>query len=124
MESDYNSKKYEYGLTKPFAIVIRQTFLKIHVTSFTDTFTGVSYGESFYVIKDKGVRRLTYLYSNDPDNPNTKLDRQGVCELKAVNDPATQLAGKFWTINGSNGNISVNKSTGEHLESYNSIMKK
>ncbi|MBK9457702.1 MAG: hypothetical protein IPO24_20035 [Bacteroidetes bacterium] len=75
--SDY---KDENGNSIPpidFYIVIRQSFIRIHFTTLTKDFVGLSYAETFTLDKDTGLKSIAYLYRKDTSQLDDNTLREG-----------------------------------------------
>lgn len=117
-KSDWKDKDGK-GIPKAdMVLVIRQDFLSINITTFTQNFSSYSYGESFLVDDRTGKRRLIYLYSKNPMQPNQADDRQGTCELQVFGKPENELVGVYWTHNKTNGFIKVKHKSKDHVETF------
>lgn len=114
--------KDEDGNTKPpieFYLVIRQSFIRLHFTTFTDNFVGVSYAETFALNKDKGLKNLAYLYRKDTTQSNDEELREGATELRLIiENEKMRLEGKYWSNTKTEGKIKVEFLTEKHLDSF------
>ena len=126
-QSDYKNEKGEGVPVSDMVLVIRQNFLQIHITTFTEKYTSYSYGESFFYNDDTRKRRLLYLYARNLMQSDQEDDRQGASELQVFGRPENELVGHYWTIKKTNGFIKVRLKTREHYETFEqakSIWKK
>jgi len=102
-----------------FFIVVRQSFIRIHFTTFTKNFVGVSYAETFSLNKDKGLKNIAYLYRKDSTQSNDEILREGATELRLiVNKEDKKLEGKFWSNTKTQGILSVTFISKEYVDSY------
>lgn len=109
---------------KEIFIVIRQSFLRIHFTTFTDTFVGYSYSETFALKKETGLKNVAYLYRKDTSQSNEDDLREGATELRLVNDHNfKKLDGKYWTNTKTQGRIVVDFLNEKHVDSFESAKK-
>jgi len=105
-------------------IVIRQNFLRIHFTTFTDTFVGYSYSETFNLKKETGLKNVAYLYRKDTSQSNEDDLREGATELRLINDNKfKKLDGKYWTNTKTQGKISIEFFNENHVDSFESAKK-
>lgn len=113
------------GLGKPvppkqFFIVIRQSFLRIHFTTLTKNFVGLSYAETFTLKKETGLKNLVYLYRKETSQSNDEDLREGATELRLIiSEDYRKLEGKFWSNTKTQGTISVRFLTEKHFDSFN-----
>lgn len=114
--------KDENGNVKPpidFYVVIRQTFLDIHFTTFTKDFIGRSYSENFRLSKETGLKNVVYLYSRDTSQNINGFIQEGGSELRLVESLNSKiLEGKYWTNNKTQGTIKVYFLCKEHVDSF------
>lgn len=119
--------KDEQGFTIPpkeIYIVIRQNFLRIHFTTFTDSFVGYSYSETFNLKKETGLKNVAYLYRKDTSQNNDADLREGATELRLIYDSNfKKLDGKYWTNTKTQGRITVEFLSKAHLDSFESAKK-
>jgi hypothetical protein len=123
LESDYirDGKKIE---PKVFYIVIRQSFIRIHFTTFTEDFVGISYAETFTLNKDKGLKNVAYMYKKDTSQKNDDLLREGATELRLIlSDNEKKLVGKYWSNTKTQGIISVKQVSNIHVDSFENAQK-
>lgn len=107
-----------------FYLVIRQSFIRMHFTTFTDDFVGVSYAETFALNKDKGLKNIAYLYRKDSTQSNDENLREGATELRLIIEgEIKKLEGKYWSNTKTEGKIKVEFLTEEHLDSFNHAKK-
>lgn len=124
--SDWDKKHGEMGDPKEFFIVVRQNFLRIHFTTYTSTFIGYSYSETFNLKKDTGLKNVAYLYRKDTSQSNDDDLREGATELRLIVNEinnSKRLEGKFWTNTRTQGKILVHFLTDKHLESFDCVKK-
>lgn len=109
---------------KDIYIVIRQNFLRIHFTTFTDTFVGYSYSETFNLKKETGLKNVAYLYRKDTSQSNDDDLREGATELRLIDDGNfKKLDGKYWTNTKTQGKITVEFFNKNHFDSFESAKK-
>lgn len=123
LESDFtiDGKKID---PKEFYIVIRQSFIRIHFTTFTNDFVGMSYAETFTLNKDKGMKNVAYMYKKDSSQKNDDVLREGATELRLIiSDNEKVLEGKYWSNTKTQGKISVKHISNIYVDSFNNAQK-
>lgn len=122
--SDYIDESGKKVPPIEFYIVIRQSFIKIHFTTFTKNFVGVSYAETFALNEDKGLKNVAYLYKKDSTQSNDEHLREGATELRLVIDKKEKiLEGKYWSNTKTQGTVSVTLISKTHVDSFNNAKK-
>jgi hypothetical protein len=107
-----------------FVIVIRQSFIRIHFTTFTQNFIGLSYAETFILDKDSGIKTVAYLYRKDTSQMNDDSLREGATELRLIlSTDEKRLEGKYWSNIKTQGTISVKFLQDKHVDSYEYALK-
>ncbi|MFC1758509.1 hypothetical protein ACFL2H_07040 [Planctomycetota bacterium] len=101
-----------------FAIVIRQSFLHIHATTFTDKFMARSYAESLVLDEKRGIKLIAYLYAQDTTSPGEENNREGAAELRVVEASPTVLDGRYWSNAKTNGRIKVSRVSNGHADDF------
>lgn len=119
----YSSKDYvgnEYN--GEIALVIRQSFLNINVTSYTDKYLSYSFAETLLHNKDSESNQLVYLYSQNEFDPTDEKVRRGTSELHLLCEVnGKTLFGEFWTNSNSKGTLKVQHLTSTYNGSFNDI---
>lgn len=91
-------------------VVIKQHFFNIQIKMKTDESNSVSLCGSFDIDEDRGIKRLIYVYQNDPKV--TVRDRSeihyGTVRLD-ISDDAKTLKGEYWTSRKTTGEICMFK---------------
>lgn len=124
LKSDWIDEKGNKIPAKEIYLVIRQNFLKIHFTTFTNTFIGYSYSETFSLNKETGLKNISYLYRKDTSILNDEDLREGAAELRLIYDKNfKKLVGKYWTNTKTQGKITVEFFNENHIDSYESAEK-
>jgi hypothetical protein len=118
LESDWKNAEGNPIEPKKFHIVIRQNFLQIHFTTFTDGFVGVSYSETFTLNKDKGIKNIAYLFRKDTTQDHDDSVQEGATELKLIEGGDMILQGKYWSSRKTNGKIDVIFVSRKHVDSF------
>lgn len=118
LESDWKNEEGKGVGPKEFHVVIRQSFLRIHFTTFTDGFVGVSYSETFSLNKEKGVKNIAYLFRKDTTQDHDDFIQEGATELKLIEGANMKLKGKYWSSRKTNGKISLTFVSREHVDSF------
>ncbi len=116
--SDWEDKKGKTVGDREFYIVIRQSFLRIHFTTFTDSFIGTSYSETFALKKETGLKNVSYLYRKETSQNDDKILQEGATELRFIESEQKKLEGKYWSNNKTNGKIAVNFISKKHVDSF------
>jgi hypothetical protein len=106
-----------------FKLVVRQSFLRIHFTSFTKDFVGVSYSETFSIKKHTGLKNISYLYRKDTSQKSNDILQEGATELRLIEGDIRTLQGKYWSSIKTNGTINVVWISKEHADSWNEAKK-
>lgn len=119
--SDWKDPDGNLIAPKEIYIVIRQNFLRIHFTTFTDTFVGYSYSETFNLKKETGLKNVAYLYRKDTSQSNEDDLREGATELRLIDDSNFKmLDGKYWTNTKTQGKITVEFFNENYVDSFES----
>lgn len=103
---------------KKFFIAIRQNFLDTSITTFTDSFMGVSYAENLLINDTMGVKRLIYLYRKDTADIGVQEHNQGACELIIDERLPMKMAGRYWSNIKTKGVIEVSKISNDCILSF------
>ena len=122
-ETDGLDEKGQHVPTGEICLTIRQNFLFIHVTSFTEKYVAYSYAENMLLDTNRGIQKLTYLYSQNRTNPGAEGDRQGTAELSIIGTPPFELSGSFWTNAKSNGFLKIRHVSKKSLTSFGEAKK-
>jgi hypothetical protein len=114
--TDYTSDQKYSG---EIALVIRQSFLRIDVKSFTTNYINYSFGEVFAHDSKSDSNQLIYLYSQSQFNPTDDTIRKGTSELMLhFNVNQKEFFGDFWTNHNSKGNLKLKKVAYKHAKSF------
>nr|WP_255487967.1 hypothetical protein [Pontibacter sp. KCTC 32443] len=114
--TDFTTNKIYEG---EIAIVIRQSFLRIDVTSLTENYINYSFGEAFTHDSKSDSNQLIYLYSQSEFNPTDDKIRKGTSELMLhFNVDEKEFFGDFWTNHNSKGNLNLKKVKSKHAKSF------
>jgi hypothetical protein len=108
---------------RKLVLVVRQTLLYLHVTSFTDSFIGISYAETLKVSRERGLRKLVYLYARDSTAIGESWNREGVSELLVQGDPSAKMDGHYWTNTKTQGRIAVVRVSTTCSESFEQALE-
>lgn len=123
--SDWKDENGDTVPPKDFFIVIRQSFLRIHFTTFTDNFIGFSYAETFNLKKETGLKNVAYLYRKDTSLSNDEDLREGATELRLIiSENSKRLEGKYWSNTKTQGKINVEFLNKKHYDSYECAKQK
>lgn len=123
LDSDWVDKNGKDIDPKDFFIVIRQSFLRIHFTTFTDNYVGVSYSETFHLNKERGVKNIVYMYRKDTSQENDEILQEGATELRLIEAETRKLEGKYWSNTKTNGTIKVHFISESHVDSFEEALK-
>lgn len=101
------------------ALIIRQSFLNINITSYTEKHLSFSFAETLLYKKESERSQLVYLYSQNEFDPTDENTRKGTSELEFIKKPEEEvLVGSFWTNVNSKGKINVVRLTKRRLTSF------
>jgi len=121
--SDWEDENGNIIDPKDFFIVIRQSFLRIHFTTFTDNFVGISYSETFSLSKERGIKNVAYLFRKDTSQNNNEILQEGATELRLIEALERKLEGKYWSNRKTNGTIKVKFINSIHVDSFEEAIK-
>lgn len=119
LKSDWKNENGEKIGDIEFYIVIRQSFLRIHFTTFTDSFIGTSYSETLSLKKETGLKNVAYLYRKETSQDDDKFLQEGATELRLIDSNPRKLEGKYWSNLKTNGKIDVSFISKEIVDSFN-----
>jgi hypothetical protein len=122
LTSDWKDAKGNTVGPLDFVIVIRQSFLHIHATTFTSSFVARTYAESLILDADRGIKEFVYLYAQDSTTPGEENNREGAAELRIVESDTTKLTGRYWSNAKTNGRVEVERVSLKHAEDFQSAM--
>ncbi|MDK0565150.1 hypothetical protein P5E48_00705 [Clostridium perfringens] len=110
-----NKKVYKGNMV----IRIKQSFLNINVTSFTEKYSNYSHSEILKYDEDSDRYGLIYVYSQKEENALDLAQRNGTSELIVVkSDSGYRLKGEFWTIVGSKGKLNLTRVSTKIVNSF------
>lgn len=118
LKSDYKEEGIQIE-PKPFCIVIRQTFLSIHIKTYTTTSSGASYVEALILDKEIGTRTLAYLYRQDSSRIRGNKSQLGGAELRMILSTINKLEGRYWTNSKTQGEVNLNFVSRKQVDSFN-----
>lgn len=121
--SDWKDENQKLVPPIVFHLVVRQSFLRIHFTTFTEGFVGVSYSETFSLRKHTGLKNISYLYRKDTSQNNNEILQEGATELRLIEGNKRILQGKYWSSRKTNGTIKVIWMSKEHADSFEEAIK-
>lgn len=122
--SDYKDASGNGTPPIDFYIVIRQSFIRIHFTTLTKDFVGLSYAETFTLDKDTGLKSIAYLYRKDTSQLDDNTLREGATELRLIlSKDEKRLEGKYWSNIKTQGSISVRFLNCKKVDSYEHAKK-
>jgi len=113
--------KDENGHSPPpqrMAVVIRQTFLTLHISSFTERLVAHSYAENLILELERGLRYIAYLYAKDTTSIGDPGNREGAAEFRIIEGDRSELIGHYWSNQKTCGRISLRRAGSEHVSSY------
>jgi hypothetical protein len=90
-------------------LVIRQTFLAVHITMFTKESVSQSDAATICLDEVRGSRVLSYSYANVPNAAVRERSQihYGAARLRIVLKPTRMLEGEYWTDRKSTGHMSL-----------------
>lgn len=118
LKSNWKNEKGENIGDIEFFIIIRQSFLRIHFTTFTNSFIGLSYSETFMLDKDRGLKNVAYLYRKETSYDEDKYLQEGATELRFIESKIKRLEGKYWSNRKTNGKIMVSHISEKKVDSF------
>ncbi len=119
LKSDWKNKNGEKIGDIEFYIVIRQSFLRIHFTTFTKSFIGTSYSETLSLKKETGLKNVAYLYRKESSQDDNEILQEGATELRLINSEPRKLEGKYWSNQKTKGKINVTFISENIVDSFN-----
>ncbi|TXK24833.1 hypothetical protein FVR03_22250 [Pontibacter qinzhouensis] len=119
LKSDWRDKNGERIGDIEFYIVIRQSFLRIHFTTFTTSFIGTSYSETLSLKKETGLKNVAYLYRKETSQDDNEVLQEGATELRLIESKPRKLEGKYWSNQKTNGKIDVSFISKKIVDSFN-----
>lgn len=119
LKSDWKDKNGKTVGDIEFYIVIRQSFLRIHFTTFTDSFIGTSYSETLSLKKEIGLKNVAYLYRKETSQDDNEVLQEGASELRLIDSVPRKLEGKYWSNRKTNGKIDVSFVSEKTVDSFN-----
>jgi hypothetical protein len=123
LKTDWRDPQGQEVEPKDFAIVVRQTFFQLHFTTFTDSFIALSYVEGFWIDRERGIKRIVFLYAQDSTTVGEEGNREGATELRVLGEPAQRMTGRYWSNTKTNGFIELEKISREQAESFEEAMR-
>ncbi|NOU84246.1 hypothetical protein GC102_00375 [Paenibacillus sp. LMG 31460] len=113
---DIKSNKTYIG---EISLVIKQNFLNLHITSYTERYKNNSYSEILSLDKRSEKNKLVYVYSQEEVNTIDQFIRKGTTELElTLNESRAEFYGKFWTNTGTIGQLRLRNVSKEYLEFF------
>jgi hypothetical protein len=101
------------------SLVIKQSFLTLNITSSTEKYKNYSYIEMLTLNKKSDTTKLVYVYSQEEVNAVDHFIRKGTSELGlTLNNEKSELYGKFWTNNGTLGQLKLTHISKEYIEFF------
>jgi len=119
LKSDYVDENGKTCDDIDFFIVIRQSFLRIHFTTFTNSFIGTSYSETISLKKETGLKNVSYLYRKETSQDDDDFLQEGATELRLIDSTTRKLEGKYWSNRKTNGKIDVKFISKKTVDSFN-----
>jgi len=114
--SSSNSSKVNKG---NIVIRIKQSFLNIHVTSYTEKYANYSHSGDLKYDEDADMYGLIYVYSQKENSPLDLAERNGTAELKVIDgNNECKLGGDFWTILGTTGKLELTRVSKNIVNSF------
>ncbi|OMD37539.1 hypothetical protein [Paenibacillus odorifer] len=101
------------------SLVIKQNFLDLHITSYTEKYKNNSYSEMLTMDKKSERNRLVYVYSQEEVSSSDQFIRKGTSELElSLYKNKAELYGKFWTNSGTIGQLKLRNVTKDYIEFF------
>lgn len=98
---------------------IRQSFLTLSVTSYTEKYKNYSHSEVLKYDEKSETYGLVYVYSQKENDPLDLTARNGTSELIIIdNNNEYELSGEFWTILGSKGHMNLTRISEKTVDSF------
>ncbi|WP_109300596.1 hypothetical protein [Aquimarina sp. AU474] len=119
LKSDWEDENGEKVGDIEFYLVIRQSFLRIHFTTFTNSFIGISYSETMALKKETGLKNVAYLYRKETSQDDNEILQEGATELRLIDSNPKELIGRYWSNQKTNGKINVSFISSEIVDSFN-----
>ncbi|HBJ1652013.1 hypothetical protein [Clostridium botulinum] len=100
-------------------IRIKQSFLNINVTSYTEKYANYSHSEDLKYDECADRYGLIYVYSQKENSPLDLAERNGTAELKVIDgNNECKLGGDFWTILGTTGKLELTRVSKNIVNSF------
>lgn len=103
-----------------FVLVIRQSFLAISCSMFTEESSSKSYSADILIDKETDSRQLVYNYTNRPSpvfRDRSEI-HDGTAFLNVIGKPPKEMNGEYWTSRNTTGDIEVKFVTSKLRERY------
>jgi hypothetical protein len=117
LDSNYISSNSSGANELEITLIIRQSALFTHVTTFTSRMTAHSYTDVLILDEERGVSKIIYLYSEKSHVPGVGV-HQGTAELTIIGNPPKVLDGEYWTNQKTAGTLRVSQACHEYLDSF------
>lgn len=93
----------------PFTLVIRQSFLTINCSIYTNESNSISYSADILVDKETKRKQLIYHYANKPQASvrNRSEIHDGTALLDIIGDKPVEMRGEYWTSRKTTGDIEI-----------------
>ena len=93
----------------PFTLVIRQSFLTINCSIFTNESSSISYSADILVDKETNRKQLIYHYANKPQASvrNRSEIHDGTAVLDIIGGKPVEMKGEYWTSRRTTGDIEI-----------------
>jgi len=117
LESDFMKDGVRIPI-KQFHIVVRHSFLTLHVKTYTESYTGVSYVEAIKFKEAVGLKKLVYLYRQETSQNLESASQLGGAELELLGPDLKRLAGKYWTNTKTQGEIKLEFVSDKQVDSF------
>lgn len=104
----------------PITLVIRQSFLSINCSIYTEESSSISYSTDIVVDKETKRAQLVYHYTNRPRASvrNRSEIHDGTALLDVVGDKPVVMKGEYWTSRKTTGDIEVKFLSTELRDSF------
>jgi hypothetical protein len=108
----------------PIVFVVKQSFVELHIQSYTAARHGSSYVAHLLCHEGSGENRLVYVYSLREEFKAGEGAQQGAAEVRIVFEPNLEMRGEYWTNTETRGTLLLRRQTDEHVTSFESAAAK
>jgi len=104
----------------PFSLVIRQSFLSISCSIYTEESSSISCSSDIIIDKESKRTQLLYHFTNRPQASvrNRSEIHDGTALLDVIEDKQVKMKGEYWTSRKTTGDIEVKFLSSEFREGF------